>query len=124
MGGDRITGLGMADYARLFERDPDTDAIVVFGEPGTRNERDLADALRRQRVTKPVIALIAGAFQEGYPAGQTFGHAAALVREPADSATAKMALLRDAGASIAQTLDEIPALIAKQLGKFHATQHS
>jgi succinyl-CoA synthetase alpha subunit len=115
MGGDRITGLGMADHALLFESDPDTDAIVVFGEPGTRNERDLAAALRERRVTKPVIALIAGAFQEHYPAGQTFGHAAALIRDHADTASAKIALLREAGATVVQTLDEIPACIQTAL---------
>jgi succinyl-CoA synthetase alpha subunit len=115
MGGDRITGLGMADYALLFQEDADTDAIVVFGEPGTRNERDLAAAIRERRVTKPVVALIAGVFQEDYPAGQTFGHAAALVRDRADTASAKMAMLRDAGARVVQTLDEIPACIKTAL---------
>jgi succinyl-CoA synthetase alpha subunit len=112
MGGDRHTGLGMADYALLFEKDADTDAVVVFCEPGTRNERDLADALRAGRVTKPVIALVAGMFQEHYPPGQAFGHAAALARDAADTASAKIAMLREAGAIAAQTLDEIPALVA------------
>jgi len=121
MGGDRLTGLGMADYAVLFEQDADTDAIVVFGEPGTRNESDLADVLRARRVTKPVVGLIAGLFQEAYPAGQTFGHAAALVRGPADTASAKIALLREAGAIIASTLDEIPRLVtaATERGRHH-----
>lgn len=115
MGGDRITGLKMADYALLFEEDPETDAIVVFGEPGTSNERGLAELLLEGRVTKPVVALIAGAFQESYPAGQTFGHAAALVRDARDSASAKMAMLRDAGAIVASTLDEMPTLIRSAL---------
>jgi succinyl-CoA synthetase alpha subunit len=111
MGGDRFTGLDMADYAALFEQDADTDAIVVFGEPGTRNERALAAALHDGRVKKPVIALIAGMFQEAYSRGRTFGHAAALVRGPDDAASAKIALLRDAGAHIVHTLDEIPAVV-------------
>jgi len=119
MGGDRVTGLGMADYARLFEEDGDTDAIVVFGEPGTRNERDLAAAVREGHVTKPVVALIAGVFQEDYPPGQTFGHAAALVRNHDDTASAKMALLRDAGALVVQTLDEIPSRIIQALATRH-----
>lgn len=116
MGGDRLTGLGMADYALLFEQDTGTDAVVMFGEPGTRNEADLADALRARRVTKPVVALIAGLFQEAYPAGQTFGHAAALVRDAADTASAKIAMLREAGAIVASTLDEIPELVVAALG--------
>jgi succinyl-CoA synthetase alpha subunit len=116
MGGDRITGLRMPDYAALFEQDPQTDAIVVFGEPGTSNENDLAEAIARGRVTKPVIALIAGAFQESYPEGSTFGHAAALVRGPADTASAKKAVLRRVGARIAERLDDIPALLRSALG--------
>jgi len=115
MGGDRITGLTMADCALLFEQDEDTDAIVVFGEPGTRNERLLAEMLYEQQVKKPVVALIAGVFQEAYPAGQTFGHAAALVRDPADTASGKITMLRDAGAIIAESLDDIPKLIAAAL---------
>jgi succinyl-CoA synthetase alpha subunit len=115
MGGDRITGLRMADYALLFESDPETDAIVVFGEPGTSNEGGLVALLREGRVTKPVIALIAGTFQERYPRGQTFGHAAALVRDADDTASAKIRLLREAGAIVASTLDEIPTLLQSAL---------
>ncbi|HVO90585.1 MAG TPA: CoA-binding protein [Casimicrobiaceae bacterium] len=115
MGGDRITGLRMSDYALLFQDDPETDAIVVFGEPGTGNERGLADVVRDGRVTKPVVALVAGIFQEAYPAGRSFGHAAALVREHADTASAKIAMLREAGARVATTLDEIPHLLNQAL---------
>jgi len=115
MGGDRITGLAMADYAALFDADAETDAIVVFGEPGTANERGLACALRERRVTKPVVALIAGVFQEAYPPGRTFGHAAALVRRPDDTASAKIALLRAAGAIVADSLDDIPRLVVAAL---------
>ena len=117
MGGDRITGLRMDDYVALFDADPETDAIVVFGEPGTGNERRLAKLMRERRVGKPVVALIAGAFQERYPAGQTFGHAAALVRDAADSASAKGVLLREAGAIVAATLDEIPSLLQRALAQ-------
>lgn len=116
MGGDRITGLRMADYALLFEDDAETEAIVVFGEPGTGNESGLATLLRERRVTKPVIALIAGVFQESYPAGRTFGHAAALVRQQEDTASAKIDMLRSAGALIASTLDEIPELVQRARG--------
>jgi succinyl-CoA synthetase alpha subunit len=72
--------------------------------------------LRERRVTKPVIALIAGLFQEAYPRGLTFGHAAALVRTPDDAASAKIRLLREAGAEVVQTLDEIPDVVRKARG--------
>ncbi|MEO8740108.1 MAG: succinate--CoA ligase subunit alpha [Casimicrobiaceae bacterium] len=112
MGGDRITGMSMTDIALLFEDDPETEALVIFGEPGTTNEQELAAAIAAGRVTKPVIALIAGMFQENYPTGQSFGHAAALVHQAADTASAKKQVLRAAGAIVADTLDEIPGLIA------------
>ena len=112
MGGDRYTGTSMAEIALLFEQDAQTTGIVVFGEPGTANEQQLADALAARRITKPVVALISGAFQEAYPAGQTFGHAAALVQGAADAASAKKRMLAAAGARVAETLDEIPGLLA------------
>ena len=59
------------------------------------------------------FALIAGVFQENYPAGATFGHAAALVRNAADKASAKKHALRTAGAWVVDTLDEIPRVLAE-----------
>ena len=112
MGGDPITGLAMADYARLFQEDRDTDAIVVFGEPGTRNEQDLAAAIAAGEVTKPVVALLAGHFQEAYPAGASFGHLAAAIRSPDDRVSRKAEVLRAAGARVAGWLEDIPALLA------------
>lgn len=115
MGGDVVTGMKMADYARLFEADPDTHAIVVFGEPGTDNEQALAGLVRTGEVSKPVVALIAGAFQEHYPAGMSFGHAAAMITTEHESASAKRAALTEAGAHVALSLEEIPVLLRRAL---------
>ncbi|MBI4192264.1 MAG: succinate--CoA ligase subunit alpha [Betaproteobacteria bacterium] len=116
MGGDRITGLPMVEYVRLFEADPETDAIVLFGEPGTDNEGGVALHLRANRIRKPIVAMIAGAFQEKYPRGLSFGHAAAIIRADGESATDKKKMLADAGVLIADTLEEIPVLLKKALG--------
>ena len=116
MGGDALTGLRMADYVRLFEADPQTDAVVLFGEPGTDNEQEVAALLRAGGVTRPVVALIAGEFQERYPPGVSFGHAAAMVTDPGKSATAKRRTLRDAGAHVVAALEEIPAALHRALG--------
>ncbi len=107
MGGDVVTGIGMGEYLALFEADPDTQAIVLFGEPGTRNEHEVAELVQNGHITKPVIALIAGAFQEHYPPGLSFGHAAAMITDPHDSASAKRRLLDTAGVRVAATLEEI-----------------
>ena len=111
MGGDSISGMGMADYIRLFEADAETSAILLFGEPGTRHEYDVADLVRSGQVRKPVAALISGAFQERYPAGMSFGHAAAMITREDDSASAKRRALAEAGVRVAATLDEIAPLL-------------
>ncbi len=108
MGGDVVTGMRMADYVRLFQDDPDTHAIVLFGEPGTSNEEEVAELVRTGIVTKPVVALIAGQFQERYSAGQSFGHAAAIIGDGNGSASLKRQRLRDAGVSVAHALEDIP----------------
>ncbi|SLN47638.1 succinate--CoA ligase subunit alpha [Oceanibacterium hippocampi] len=111
MGGDRTTGRSMSEYLELFEADPDTDAMVIYGEPGTSNESQVGEAIRAGRLSKPVVALVAGAFQENYPAGVSFGHVAAMIGDSADTATAKRRMLRDAGAHVVESLDEIPVLL-------------
>lgn len=116
MGGDAVTGMNMAEYVQLFEHDPETDSIVLFGEPGTDNEQHVAELLRSGAISKPVIALIAGAFQENYPAGMSFGHAAAMITTADESATAKRRMLADAGAHVASSLEEIPAILRRALG--------
>jgi succinyl-CoA synthetase alpha subunit len=114
MGGDPITGRLMHEYAEHFEADPETDAIVVYGEPGSTNEQDLAQALAAGKINKPVVALVAGRFQELYPEGVSFGHVAAMIQSPHDSASAKRKVLEEAGALIAESLDDIPRLLAEK----------
>lgn len=115
MGGDRVTGLRMVDYAVMFEDDPETHAIVIFGEPGTANEQELAAAVAAGKITKPVIALIVGSFQESYPPGISFGHAAAMISKSDESASAKRAILASAGVHVCDVLDTIPDTIRAAL---------
>jgi succinyl-CoA synthetase alpha subunit len=115
MGGDAVTGMNMADYVKLFQQDSETEAIVLFGEPGTDNEQQVATLLRTGTITKPVVALIAGVFQERYPAGMSFGHAAAMITEGGETASAKRRALADAGAHVAHALEDIPQLLKAAL---------
>lgn len=112
MGGDPIVGMRMVEVLRLFEADPDTDACVIFGEPGGTHEPEVAAALRAGELRKPLVALVAGQFQERYPKGVSFGHVAAMIRGADDTASAKRALLRDAGARVADALEDVPRLLA------------
>ncbi len=111
IGGDLIVGTPPVECFRLFADDPHTNAVAYFGEPGTQAEQVLADYLKRERYAKPVVALISGDFQESYPAGISFGHASAMIRDDQDTATAKRDVLARAGALVARRLDEIPELL-------------
>lgn len=115
MGGDLVTGTTMAEHLLLFEADPETEAMVIFGEPGTANEQEVAACVAAGQIRKPVVALIAGSFQDRYPRGMTFGHAAALITSDGDSASAKRGVLADAGVHVAVTLEDIPLLLRQTL---------
>lgn len=112
MGGDSITGMRMVEIVELFERDAETDAVVVFGEPGTTHEHEVAEAVAQGRVGKPVVALLAGEFQERYPLGASFGHLAAMIERDAESVSAKRRALAAAGVAVVRSLEEIPAALA------------
>jgi succinyl-CoA synthetase alpha subunit len=111
MGGDPIVGMRMVEVLKLFEADAETDACVIFGEPGGTHELELAEAMRAGQIRKPVVALIAGEFQERYPAGVSFGHFAAVIKGENDSASAKRRILKAAGARVAASLEEIARLV-------------
>lgn len=117
MGGDAITGRRMVDYVRMFEDDPMTKAIALFGEPGTPNEREVAEHLHANGVKKPVVALIAGTFQENQPVGVSFGHAAAFIAGEGDGPTEKKKMLSQSGVRIAADLKDIPVQIKVALGR-------
>ena len=117
MGGDPIVGMRMVEILRLFEADPETDACVIYGEPGGSHENEVAAAIASGELKKPVVALVVGAFQENYPAGVSFGHIAAMISGGNDSATAKRAILARAGAHVAKSLEEIVSLLKAASGR-------
>ena len=112
MGAEPITGQTMAEYVRLFEADKETDAIIVFGEPGTDNEGGLARAISNEEITKPVIAMIVGDFQDAYRPGTSFGHFAAMAKQDAERSAVKRNMLKEAGALIALHIEDIPKQLA------------
>lgn len=114
VGGDPIVGSTFVDLVALYEADPQTQAVVIFGEPGGRMEEDLADYLRVREGRLPVIAFIAGRFAERMP-GVRFGHAGAIVEDGRGSPTGKMAALRQAGALVAERLSDVPRLVRQAL---------
>jgi succinyl-CoA synthetase alpha subunit len=111
VGGDALIGSTPETLLEGFQSDPGTDAVVLFGEPGTRFEEDVAERIASREFTKPLVALIAGEFTEHLPAGTAFGHAAAIIEGDAGRPSSKRAALETAGALVASSLDDIPSLI-------------
>ena len=103
IGGDPITGASFVDVLRLFNDDPGTDLVVFIGEIGGVKEQQAA-AYIKEEFTKPVCALVVGA---GAPPGKRMGHAGAIITGESARAEAKIAALRDAGATIIPTPADI-----------------
>lgn len=103
IGGDPIVGTNHTDAIKLFNEDPDTEAIIMIGEIGGDAE-ERAAAYIKEHVKKPVAAFIAGMTA---PPGRRMGHAGAIVSGSSGSAEAKVKALKDAGIAVAPTPSSI-----------------
>lgn len=103
IGGDPINGTSHLDVLRMFNEDPETEAIVMIGEIGGSAEEQAA-AYVRDHVRKPVAAFIAGTTA---PAGRRMGHAGAIVSGSSGGADSKIAALKAAGIAVAPTPSDI-----------------
>ncbi len=113
IGGDLIIGSSFADLLPLFEKDPETKSIVIFGEVGGTYEEDAAELIKTYPITKSIVAFISGLFAETLPADLALGHAGAIIEKGKARRIDKVRSLETVGVKIAQTLDEIPNLINK-----------
>lgn len=107
IGGDPIRGTGFIECLQLFENDPDVSHIVCIGEIGGTDEHAAAEFMKAS-VTKPVYAYVAG---HHAPAGVQLGHAGAILGSHDESAAAKTAAFKAAGAHTADSITELIALI-------------
>ncbi len=107
IGGDPINGTSHRDAVRMFNEDPETEAIILIGEIGGSGEEDAA-AYIKEHVKKPVAAFIAGATA---PPGRRMGHAGAIASGGKGTAEGKKKALEDAGIAVAPT----PAAMADTL---------
>jgi succinyl-CoA synthetase alpha subunit len=110
-GGDPINGLKHIDIMRLFNDDPETDAVIMIGEIGGPDE---ADAARwcKANMKKPIVGFIAGVTA---PAGKRMGHAGALISGGADTADAKLAIMEACGFTITRNPSEMARLLKARL---------
>ncbi|MDK2781411.1 MAG: succinyl-CoA synthetase alpha subunit [Archaeoglobi archaeon] len=114
VGGDPIVGSMFHELMPLLEKDPETKAVVIYGEPGTVAEETLADYIKEYGFSKPVVAFIGGGFVDKMP-GQRFGHAAVIVTGKKGSVEGKKEALRDAGVLVADYHSEIITLLKEVL---------
>jgi len=112
IGGDPIIGTVFVDCLRAFERDDETDAVVLVGEIGGSDEEDAAALIRDKKVTKPVVAFIGG---RSAPEGKRMGHAGAIVSGGGGTAKAKIAAFEDVNVPVAESPADIPALVSRTL---------
>jgi succinyl-CoA synthetase alpha subunit len=113
IGGDPIIGTGYIDLLALFEKDSETEAVVMIGEIGGDAE-DKAAAFIKQNIKKPVISFIAGITA---PPGRRMGHAGAIITGGKGTATEKMQVLEAAGVRVVKNPAEIGETVKSALGR-------
>ena len=125
IGGDAIIGSTYAELMPLFEDDEQTEAIVIYTEPGGRMEAELVDWREENDSRLPIVAFMAGKFMDDEEMqGMSFGHAGTIVEGKEDSATEKIARLEAAGIPVVERIDEIPAAVKERLGVGRVSEHA
>jgi succinyl-CoA synthetase alpha subunit len=113
IGGDPIIGTPTLEAVRLLMQDPGTEGIIMIGEIGGSMESEAAWWIR-DHGTKPVVGFIAG---QTAPPGRRMGHAGAIVGGQADTAAAKMAIMRECGLHVVESPAVLGVTMARALGK-------
>jgi succinyl-CoA synthetase alpha subunit len=108
LGGDRIIGLSFTDVLKLFEKDTETNYIVLVGEIGGSAEEEAAHYIKTHSVGKKICAYIAG---RSAPKDRRMGHAGAIIARDIGSAGSKINAFRNANVPVARTPTEIAQLL-------------
>ncbi len=114
VGGDVVVGLPHPEVVKLFEADPDTKAVVMFGEIGTSQEEQVADLIEAGEFTKPLVAFIGG---KAAKSGTRFSHAGAIIEGGRGTYEGKVKHLREVGAIVVDSFADIPKATKEVLEK-------
>lgn len=113
IGGDPIIGTTHIDALRMFQADPETEAILMIGEIGGNAEEQAADYIK-EHVTKPVASFIAG---RTAPPGKRMGHAGAIISGGSGTAADKVAALEEAGVEVAESPADMGTAMKRAIEK-------
>jgi malate-CoA ligase subunit alpha len=116
IGGDPINGSSFTDILKLFEEDPETDAVMMIGEIGGPQEAEAAQFVQ-EYMTKPVVGYVAGLTA---PAGRRMGHAGAIISAFGDSAAEKAEIMRSSGLAVAPSPAELGSTVAQTLARLRS----
>lgn len=111
IGGDPVIGTNFIDCLDAFEKDPQTEAVVLIGEIGGTDEQNAARYIK-EHLTKPVVGFVAG---QTAPPGRRMGHAGAIISGSSGTAEEKISTFRENGVEVAERPADMPGLISKAL---------
>jgi succinyl-CoA synthetase alpha subunit len=110
VGGDLLMGTTYADLLKLFQKDEQTKAVIIFGEHGGGYEFEIIDLINKKEFTKPLAIFIGGKFAQLFPEGMNIGHAGAIVSR-GQGAAEKESALRAVGVMIAERYENLVELV-------------
>lgn len=117
IGGDRYPGSRLIDHIMRYEANPKIKMLVSLGEIGGKDEYAIVDALKSGKITKPLVIWVAGTAAKILPSGLQFGHAGAMAGSDMETAEAKNKALRDAGAIVPGSYEDLDKKIRETFDK-------
>ncbi|GAG88401.1 unnamed protein product, partial [marine sediment metagenome] len=117
IGGDAYPGSNFIQHMMRYEKNPDIKMMVLLGEVGGADEYEVVEAIKKKKITKPVVAWCIGTCSKVFPAEVQFGHAGARASTDRETADAKNKALKEAGAAVPQSFDDFDEQIKKTFDK-------
>ncbi|MFX1571083.1 MAG: citrate/2-methylcitrate synthase [Promethearchaeota archaeon] len=117
IGGDRYPGSRLIDHIMRYEANPNIKMLVSLGEIGGKDEYAIVDALKSGKITKPLVMWVAGTAAKILPSGLQFGHAGAMAGSDMETAEAKNKALREAGAIVPDSYEDLDKKINETFEK-------